>query len=251
MFANARKWRIEGLREEQGIVVGSDLTQEWLLPWWWENYRHHNQYPVSFVNFGLSEEKKKWCQERGELIPLYVPDIFVKEKEDVKPSLIKEWETIFGNRFWDSRKAWFKKPLACLCSPYRQSIWIDLDCEIRGSLKPLFDFAKHPSGIALTKERTDEPAPIATYNSGVIVFRRGLPLIEEWADASFERNEAFRGDQELLSQMIAERGLSIGQLPSVYNWSRNYGEKAEALIYHWHGAFGRSVIRHQMMQTER
>jgi hypothetical protein len=251
MFANARKWRKEGLREDRGVVVGSDLTQEWLLPWWWENYRRHNQYPVSFVNFGLSEEKKKWCQERGELIPLYVADIFVQEKEELAPCLIKEWEAGFGNRFWDSRKAWFKKPLACLASPYRQSIWIDLDCEIRGSLEPLFDFAKHPSGLALTEERPDGPTPIATYNSGVIVFQRGIELIEEWADASFERNGDFRGDQELLSQLIADKGIFIGQLPSEYNWSRYYGDAPEALIYHWHGEFGRSVIRHQMSQAER
>ena len=237
MYEQYRRWRQTALKCE-GIIVGADQTQEWLLPWWWENYRKHNTHPVAFVDFGMSAEKKEWCKERGEFISLFVADIFVAEKEEIEPSTLKEWEAQFGNKFWGCRNAWFKKPLACLQSPFKRSIWIDLDCEIRGSLQELFALNE----IALVKMR-DEPN---IYNSGVTVFQHGLPLIEEWAHQSFEKNQFFRGDQELLSHILAEKKYPVKELPEIYNWSHCYGDNPEALIYHWHGEFGRSVIRHLM-----
>ncbi len=228
-----------------GIIVGSDQTQEWLLPWWWEHYTRHNSYPVAFVDFGLSFEAKAWCRKRGELIALRVVD-FALEQTEIEPSLAKEWENQFGKSFWPSRGAWFKKPLACVKASFERSIWIDLDCEIRGSIAPLFELAEHPSGIALAKDSFEEPIAHQIYNSGVIVFRQKLPLIEEWASQSLEQTHAFRGDQELLSHLIAQKKLAIAELPALYNWSRCQGDAPNAIVYHWHGEFGRSVIKHQI-----
>ena len=56
------RWRTEGLKEGDGVIVGSDYSQEWLLPWWWENYTKHNRYPVTFVDFGLSQEPIELCR---------------------------------------------------------------------------------------------------------------------------------------------------------------------------------------------
>lgn len=229
----------------QGIIVGSDQTQEWLLPWWWEHYSHHNSYPIVFVDFGLSFEAKAWCRERGQLVSLRMVD-FAAEQAEIDPSLVKEWEDQFGTSFWQSRGAWFKKPLACLQSPFERSIWIDLDCEIRGSIAPLFDLADHPSGIALTKDSFDEPITYQIFNSGVIVFRNKLPLISEWANQSLQLNHLFRGDQELLSYLIAKQQLKIAELAPIYNWSRCQEDHSNVIIHHWHGEHGRSMIKHQL-----
>lgn len=240
MYEEYRRWRTSPVRDEKGIVVATDQTQEWLLPWWWENYRKHNDYPVAFVNFGMSFEKKAWCKERGELIPLFVADIFVKEKEEIDPSICADWEKEFGTKFWPCRNAWFKKPLACLQSPFKHSIWIDLDCEIRASLAGLFERIRT---VSLVKERSGPPA---IYNSGVILFNHGHPLIEEWADQSFEKNQSFAGDQDILSHIIAEKKYPVDELPACYNWSRYHEDHPDVVIHHWHGEFGRSVIRHQI-----
>jgi hypothetical protein len=195
----------------EGIIVGCDLFQEWLLPWWWENYRRHNRYPIAFFDFGLSERMKAWCRERGEFIKL--PGILIKDREEVPPALVHEWESLYGDAFWNCREAWFKKPLACLGSPFERSVWLDLDCEVLGPLAFLFQACLHPSGLALAKDQT-----AATYNSGVIAFQNGCSLVEEWADQSVEKADAFRGDQDLLSHIIADKKASICELPSTYNW---------------------------------
>jgi len=250
LYKASRTWRSQGLRKCDGIIVGSDITQEWLLPWWLENTLRHNRRPIAFVDFGLSEEKKQWCRERGELIPLLVADIFVKEREELAFPIIEEWENRYGENFWDSRKAWFKKPLACLQSPFRRTIWVDLDCEVLGSLDFVFDACMHPSGIAMVKDRSSRPSSFPMYNSGVIAFQREIPLIKEWADQSFERNGEFRGDQELLSRMIFEKKLSISELPFIYNWNVGYGIHPDTVVCHWVGEMGKLALRNQIILNQ-
>src|SRR3989344_4082771 len=240
------RWRTLNLRKEDGILVGADITQEWILPWWWEHYQKHATHPVAFVDLGLSFPMKEWCRERGELICLRVVDDFVKEKEEVDPQVAKALEEDVGKQFWDCRKAWFKKPLACLQSPFRRTVWIDVDCEIRGKFQKLFDYAEKAPGIALAKDQCDSAEHYPIYNSGVIVFRRDIELIVKWARRSLELNHAFRGDQEVLSKMIAEENIAISEIPLIYNWSRCQKDHTPALLLHWHGVYGKFVIRSQM-----
>ncbi len=216
-----------------GIIVGSDQTLEWLLPWWIENYRKHNCYPVAFIDFGLSFEKKKWCSAHGDLIPLRMLDF----ADDVSMDLAKKWEEESGNQFWQARASWFKKPFALLKSPFDRTLWIDIDCEIRGSLAPLFhfDFAMAQDYAALS------PYPI--YNSGVVAFRKDHPLLAKWTDAALKKHRFFRGDQELFSHLIYEEKIQIDEIPPEYNWSRLQEENPNAIIQHWHGNHGKFVIR--------
>src|SRR5688572_4420480 len=106
----------------EGIVVGCDSKQEWLLPWWWSHYSAHNEYPVAFVNFGMSPDAWKWCQERGTGICLSDSELF-KEKE-LSPEIKKQWDGRAGDGFFYFRSAWFKKPLAFFHSPFSSSCWL-------------------------------------------------------------------------------------------------------------------------------
>ena len=126
-------------------------------------------------------------------------------------------------------------------------MWIDLDCAIVGSLKDLFDACDDPSGIALAKDRL-APAPThPIYNSGVIAFQKKHLLLQEWAKQSLEKNGLFRGDQDLLSQIIAEKSISVLELPQIYNWSIGYGQQKDVVIYHWLGEMAKSVLRNQII----
>src|SRR5262249_294969 len=145
-------------------------------------------------------------------------------------------ENLYGKQFWSHRTGWFKKPLACLLSPYERTIWIDLDCEVRGSLHELFALADHPSGVAMA------PDIHAGYNSGVIIFKKGLPLIQEWAKEALNSNHLYAGDQDIVSKIIVDQNLVISELSPLYNWSRIKGDSSDAVIYHWHGRHGKAVI---------
>ncbi len=235
-------WSSENL-SDRGILIGADLTQEWLLPWWWDNYSCNASFPVAFADFGMSAEAKKWCEDRGRLLSLGIPAIFVAERHEIDAALVSEMEAACGNGFWPSRNAWFKKPMACLNSPFSETIWIDLDCEIRLPLNDLFLFLKEP--VALAKE-TFHCSDSEIYNAGVILFKKGSQMIEEWAEQSFEQNHLFRGDQDVLNTIIKKFPSKITELPEIYNWSRLKGKNPKAIILHWHGPQGKAEISHQI-----
>lgn len=229
----------------KGVLVGADARQEWLLPWWWENFRRHNHCPIAFVDFGLSREKKIWCKEKGELIELRAPPLFVKDRDEVGELLAKQWESRYPEGFWASREAWFKKPLACLASPFEWTLWIDVDCEIVGPLEKIWEF--HLSGVALAKEAILSDGAFPIYNSGVILFQKGHPLLLEWAQEAFEKNGLFRGDQDLLSQIIREKSYPVSELPARYNWCVGQGKRDDVVIYHWSGDAAKSLLRKKLI----
>lgn len=233
----------------EGILVGCDQKQEWLLPWWWQHYSVHNHYPVIFVDFGMTQNALKWCLERGKCISIQSSKIDFSE---VLPEKKESWEGHYGESVWLCRNAWFKKSLALLQSPFSIGIWIDLDCQINGSLEPLFHSLVFGSEIALAKEpefiqKQDEakgfllPGEI-NYNSGVIVFRRQAKIIVQWARESFENPREYIGDQQALSRAIFQHRTPVIELPPIYNWCRVLGPNPEAVIYHFTGGKGKIEI---------
>lgn len=241
------KWATSSPRLSRGVIVGADLTQEWLLPWWWERYRRHNTLPVFFVDFGMSQEGKAWCRERGELHALPLSDAFVAERSEISPPLVEEMERVCGKQFWPSRTIWFKKPFACLLSPFSQGLWIDLDCEVCGCLDPLFSLSQGKLGMV--REAFDNRGANQQYNAGLILFPHGAQCITEWADRSVRENHLFRGDQDVLNALIQERNFPLVELPEIYNWSRLKKANPEAVVVHWHGPHGKDIIAYQMTCT--
>jgi len=247
-YKNYCKWNREKPLAKKGFIVAADLTQEWLLPWWWNHYSKYNDLPVAFIDFGLSKEMKEWCKKKGHYIPLLIPNIFVAEKDSFSSKHIQDWEKLHGTHFWESRNAWFKKPLACLQTPYETSIWMDLDCEVKGSLTPIFSLPLSPSGISLAKEY-HTPGHFDNVNSGVILFQKGISIIEDWARESLEENHAYVGDQDILYALILKKQIPIGDFPLIYNWSRFSNTNPDALVIHWHGNHGKSFILHQIQKA--
>lgn len=240
---------------QQGTIVGCDQSQEWLLPWWWKHYSAHNTIPVSFMDFGLSPAARTWCAQRGSCVDLTAinTDEFVHAPNDL--DLKKKWESRCGEALWPERLAWFKKPFACLHSPYTHSIWLDLDCQVRGSLIPLFHYLSLGVEIALRKENEETqqlhqrlgfllPGEI-NYNSGVIAFQKSSPIIQQWVEEAVQRNEQFIGDQQALSRAVFKHKPLFMELPSGCNWSLMDGFDEEALIHHYHGG----ILKMKLIQS--
>lgn len=222
----------------EGILVASDRNQEWLLPWWWDHYSKHNSYPVAFVDFGMSSNARQWCQTKGICVPLSAPPL-----QEVSSERKKQWETWAGSGIWSLRGAWFKKPFAFLQTPFPLTCWLDLDCEIRGSLAPLFHTLSLGADLALVKERgidqenrrvldllfPDE----SIYNSGVVAFRKEAPILRHWVNIAAEENHLFMGDQDVLSRAIYLHRPLLIELPSKYNWKSTWEENPDAVIIHY------------------
>lgn len=229
----------------EGVIVAANRYQEWLLPWWWMNYAVHNKYPVTFINLGdMSEQAITWCQEHGNVVKLDIDTAFVADKEAIDPRVAELWEKICSV-VWRVRKEWWKKPFVFLKTPYQNTVWMDLDCQVRGSIKTLFPLSENEAGIAIAPEPdwSQElnlqrgfliPGEILL-NSGVVVFKKDSPIIKEFAEQSLTRNDMFYGDQQLLSRILFYKGLEYTLLPPKFNWLVQGEINRDAIIIHWYG----------------
>jgi hypothetical protein len=236
------------VKHQQGIIVGCDQNQEWLLPWWWEHYSLHNNYPVAFADFGMSPKALAWCQTKGE--SLMIPEPKVSRK--IPPAEKKRWESRYGKGIWFCRSAWFKKPLALLHSLFSVGLWLDLDCQVNGSLDPFFNALALGADIGLVREPDfiqdyEEqkgfllPGEI-NYNSGVIAFRQSADILQQWAEEALKNSTQYAGDQQALCRAIFNHRPPLIELPSCYNWFRILGPNPEALVYHHTGGQGKIEI---------
>jgi hypothetical protein len=241
--------------DKDGILVACSHHIEWLLPWWWDYYSQHNDLPVTFVDFGITDSVKKWCEKRGERIPLLMKDEFIAGQEKIEPKLAELWEILQGNkRFWPARSGWFKKPFALLQSPYQRTLWLDLDCQVRAPLASLFEKCENPAGIALVRDPFQFTQGLdgytypdeVLYNSGVIVYKKGSPIIDEWAEKTTSETADFLGDQNILSRVLFLRKEMFCELPLFYNWLSLLGEQPQAAIFHFSGPEGKEKIQKEL-----
>jgi hypothetical protein len=236
--------------KEYGVIVGCDSAQEWLLEWWWERYSAENAFPVSFVDMGMSPSAQQWCRKRGELIALNLDMSFIKLRKEIEPELVHKWDysSEVSPDIWESRSKWFKKPFALLHSPFKRSVWLDLDCEILGSIHALFS-QDASSELALVREYASSHLPRihpdVRYNGGVIVFAHGSEILQKWAGAAVTRNHCFPSDDVLLSALIYEWQFPVLDLPEIYNWVLRWGLNINAIIHHWCGPAGKAYIKNQ------
>jgi len=237
----------------QGVLAGCDQNQEWLLPWWWKHYSAHNDYPVAFVDFGLSEEARAWCLHRGRVITLRPTRARIAGKNQIPPSKQALWENHFGKKIWSRRRIWFKKPFALLQSPFPFTLWLDLDCQVRKNLEPLFNSLFLGTDIAVKKESEDNQIlhkksgfiseEESNYDCGLIAYRNDAPILRQWTDEILHRNQEYVFDQQALSRALVKNKPALLELPEYSNWSVARGPNANALIYHFHGGFLKQMIK--------
>lgn len=172
----------------------------------------------------MTEDALSFCQQRGQVLKICQT---FQQNSDTK------WEKIYGKSASVARSAWLQKPLACASSPFDLSLWIDLDCEILANLAPLFTHAFEDLLIA--------PDRYASFNSGVVLFRKNTPLIERWAQEALTCHHM--GDQDLLIELIEKTKARITALDSIYNWPISQGLHPQIMILHWMGEWGKHYLK--------
>jgi hypothetical protein len=194
-----------------------------MLGWWFANYKDHNNLPVVFADFGVSPEALKWVKTQA------------KEVIDLKS---------------EKEKGWFKKPKAMLKCPAEKTLWVDIDCEVQGSLNAAFKLFE-PNKLAMVQDhpwckRRGE----LWHNSGVVGFIGKPQVLKDWA-FRVEKNPQI-GDQEVLHSMLSPilKISYIKDLPHRYNVLRididDNNVPENPVIIHWTGSKGKDEIRRQL-----
>ncbi len=209
----------------RAVVIAAEKKCEWLLQWWHRNYSAHNDHPVHVIDLGLTQKTRTWCESIGTVFDL--PQEFP--------------------RF---RKGWFYKPAAFVLSDADEILFLDLDCEIRGSLLPVFEVLDDKPLLAkdryIMREYRDRFEPDNHFNTGVIASRRVDPLMLDWGQMTLDCHTQYRSDQEIFNEVIKERKGAVDELPQPFNRLRLDGDDPSAIIMHWTGEIGKEEIRRQM-----
>lgn len=237
----------------QGVVVASDSGSEWMLPFWWHHYVQHNAFPVVFVDMGMSSLAAAWCKRRGTVIPFAFTHFHASSREHIDPNLVNDWEAVFPkNYLWSAREGWFKKPFAMLHAPFKQSIWLDLDCEVYNSLAPIFEYA-YADRLALAPEPKNTHLVLRqankikegqmVYNAGVVPYAHGNRYLIDWVNEILLQEKHYIGDQDLLWDLVLQGKILVDPLPAIYNWRLIDGFNGRAVIIHWVGERGKKYIQ--------
>ncbi len=234
-----------------GIITGCDRNQEWLLPWWYEQIReHHPDLPIAFADMGISDTAKRWCSDRGILIP--------ESQIDPLSPFPQEIGWLYQKKKWKCKGCppipndiSFRKPLIMQQSPFERSLWLDLDCQVVGNLTPLFSMKLPPTKLAVRSsaalfemESIDEceKMNVASCNSGVILFEKESYLLHFWCHLVQQARNSFCVDDQLLAFAIHKYLVPVGEFSLKNNWLSRWGLNKNAVIIHWAGAEEKNVL---------
>ena len=79
-----------------------------------------------------------------------------------------------------------------------------------------------------------------------ISFKRGSTIILDWVQECFKNTHLFFSDQDLLSEYLWKKRLSIDCIPPKYNWNFRKDALEETTILHYIGDHGKLIIRKQI-----
>lgn len=207
---------------DKAFITGCDVSTEWMLPWFFENYHRYNTTPLLFADFGVSN------------------------RDAIKPNVhaIIDLTKI-------TERSWFKKPKALVHSPSKSTVWLDTDIEIRGNIESIFELLV-PNKLNMVQDRPwAKRRGGVQFNSGVVGIIDKPLILGMWADWCKHSNEP--GDQETLTANLnpITQITYINELPNEYNHLRLQIEAdnqpaTNAKIIHWTGPKGKERIREYM-----
>lgn len=240
-----------------GVLVGCDLNQQWLLLDWYSYLQKHNpDIPIAFGDLGMSEDGRKWCKNRGMLIPASQIPLPPPPKSQKRgwPYGGDRWlqEGLMPDVSLSERSVLFRKPLLMKQSPFERTLYLDLDCQVLGSLSSLFSIRLGPTKMALRTANdfyemkamgTRKSMFIKSYNSGVMLFENNSRLLDFWIFLLDMEIYSFSYDDRLLSFAISKYEMPVTRLALKYNWLYHWGPNPKAVIRHWIGEVGKYAFR--------
>lgn len=220
----------------RGVIVGCCAKMEYLLPYFYINFRLNSNLPLVFFDFGMTSMGKNFCQKRGTVVT--IDESLYPPKSDSQQELIKTM--------------WFKKPLAFKQTPFDETLWLDLDCKIYKPFDDVFE-TLGDKWIAILAENPLELSPYHGFNSGVCVFKKNAPFIDMWIKLSLEEGDKFPGDQDALSSILKNHLDQVSPLPQKFNYlylKEGFDKKDNVVILH-HFAFFKTFLQKEYLILEK
>ena len=207
---------------DEAFLTGCNASHEWMLPWFFKNFKKHCKKPLIFSDFGLSELGLKIVRENVHAV-MSLGDV--------------------------EEKGWFRKPLSMWKSPSKKTVWIDLDCEVKDNIDGIFDLLQ-PNKLSMVEDKPwTKRRGHVWHNSGVVGFIDKPIILSLWCGAVRKDHKEGEGDQEILDKILSPitKITYINDLPNEYNVMRLQteldGYKDKIRIMHWTGKKGKDKIR--------
>jgi len=234
----------------KGVLIGCDRAMEIYLGWWWSHYKKWNRLPVAIANFGLSDQGLEKAKRIGQIVDinLEIGDAVISCSE------VKDLQSTI-NQVRQCIRVWQKKPFALSQSPFNETVWVDLDCEVRADVRPLFEYCKGGFGAISDEphyEKWCNKMGILNgrgYDTSVVAYKKDSQVLNSWVEATQNWKEEFWGDDRILSHVIASRGYAVNVIPE--EWSSNFARRNPAAkIVHYPTANGKAEIVKQLIRGQ-
>lgn len=133
-------------------------------------------------------------------------------------------------------------------TPFQETIFMDLDCHVKGKIDDIFYHAKNGFSVALDIINRFTKTDVA-YNTGVIVYHKKNKIVDLWCKGVADNHAFYRSDQDLLERMLdLNEKLKFDILPNHYHWPRLMGKNDKAIILHYTGGEGNKEIKKMINQ---
>ena len=221
----------------RGIIVAANDAIEWQMAWWYPHLREMNQDPIVIFDLGLSKAGLARAKSIGTVIQPELPTLAMDYP------LKEEWLFSYHGDLDAVRRTWFLKPFVFAQTPFEETLWLDLDCKVQGSLEPIYEYSNQPSGLSLAHDSDEShkkrlefgmryPDEVI-YNSGVVSYRKDSILLKSWIEEVKERHDQYFSDQEALSRVIYRSDLEFEPLPKIYNGRLWHKPQSDLVIVHY------------------
>lgn len=219
---------------ERAVVVGCDKKYQHTLSWWLTEYKKNNDLPVIFANFGVSQHFLRQASETFTKVVDILPD--------------------------NDEFNWGLKQRAVMEAgkSARWLMWIDLDCEVTGDLRPFFDSVTLDDdfGIAIDVPEFRYPGETeASKNqlqAGLFVTSSRGRIFLKWLDEM----PFHKCDQRAISS-IYKNEKHLTKFFKLYDWEMHCPRLALPFqlkqnpklpkVIHWTGPVGDTVVAYKAM----
>lgn len=214
-------------------ITGCDKNTEWMLPWFLQNFRFHNNEPILFMDFGCSLHMAKWARDNF--------DYYDVLRDDYRSKV----------------GGWNNKPKAmCQTSDvsifrnmgYEKFCWLDTDVQIVKNTDSIFDYATSGKISMVCDKPWTKRTGEKWFNSGVVVWKKYPNILEDWWMYMVKVDHTIRGDQEALHEFLSRSGRKnvIREMDNKYNYLRLQHQDGDVVndirAYHWTGLKGKQII---------